>query len=363
MTHYLSHYIRSFLTQYLCHECNYSDNTIMAYRDSLKLLLKFLHENEGLDLHTLQPDQLTAERVRHFLDHLEQKRNCAISTRNARLAAIKSFAAYISREVPDYLELSRQISQIRLKQTEHKTADYLEDSELQAILKSVEQTENTTHRKRDQALLMLMYNTGARAQEIVDLTIDDLRLDQTPQVHITGKGRKQRSTPLWPETVNYLQEYLTIRNPADSKQQHLFLNHRNYPITRFGIRYIVKKYTKAALPTQPTLKHKTVSPHTFRHTTAMHLLQAGNELNMVRMWLGHASLNTTHMYVEIDMKMKERILATTTPPPASEKPPKWQQPEILKWLDELISPHSLCEVNSTGHPDKDHQLHITEQST
>ena len=229
MTHPLSHYIRCFLTQYLCHECNRSDNTIMAYRDSLKLFLRFCHENDNLDLHTLQTDQLTAERIRRFLDHLEHQRNCAISTRNARLAAIKSFAAYIGRETPEYLELSRQISQIRPKQTVHRTADYLEDSELQAILKCVEDDKENPRSKRDQALLMLMYNTGARAQEVVDLTIDDLRLDQTPQVHITGKGRKQRSTPLWPETVNLLNDYLAERAPANTSEQHLFLNHRRYP--------------------------------------------------------------------------------------------------------------------------------------
>jgi integrase/recombinase XerD len=363
MIHYLSHYIRCFLTQYLCHECNRSDNTIMAYRDSLKLLLRFIHENENMDLHEVQIDQFTAERVRRFLDHLETQRNCAVSTRNVRLAAIKSFTAYIGREAPEYLDLSRQISQIRSKQTEHKTADYLEDTELQAILTCVEKDESNINRTRDQALLMLMYNTGARAQEIVDLTIDDLRLDQTPQVHITGKGRKQRSTPLWPETVSFLKNHLADRTPTDPSEQHLFLNYRRYPITRFGIRYIVRKYTNAALATQPSLKRKTVTPHTFRHTTAMHLLQAGNELNMIRMWLGHASLNTTHMYVEIDMKMKQKILATTTPPPSPKSKPDWQQPEILKWLDELTESHTLCEVTHTGQAQVHPQLHITEHST
>ncbi len=208
-----------------------------------------------------------------------------------------------------------------------------------------------------------MYNTGARAQEIVDLTIDDLRLDQTPQVHVTGKGRKQRSTPLWPETVTLLKHYMEERNPADSSERHLFLNLRRYPITRFGIRYIVNKYTKAALPTQPSLARKNITPHTFRHTTAMHLLQAGNELNMVRMWLGHASLNTTHMYVEIDMKMKEKILQSTTPPQTTEETSNWQQPEILKWLDELITPNTLCEVKSPEHAQLTPQLHITDHFT
>ena len=125
----------------------------------------------------------------------------------------------------------------------------------------------------------------------------------------------------------------------------------------------MKKYTKAALPVQPTLERKVITPHTFRHTTAMHLLQAGNELNMVRMWLGHASLNTTHMYVEIDMKMKEKILATTTPPPAPTESPEWQQPEILKWLDELIDTHSLCEAIPAEHAQTHPQLHIAEHST
>lgn len=183
-----------------------------------------------------------------------------------------------------------------------------------------------------------MYNTGARVQEIVDLAVGDLRLDPPGQVKLIGKGRKQRACQLWPETIEALKNYLENRHSTAPNNQHLFLNANGTPITRFGIGYIITKYAKKASKRCPTLCKKTVGPHTFRHSTAMHLIQAGNDINMVRLWLGHADINTTHIYVEIDMEMKQKILNTSLPPQSSKgkrKSSKWKKPDILKWLDEL----------------------------
>ncbi len=169
-------------------------------------------------------------------------------------------------------------------------------------------------------------------------SVRNLRLNPPGQISLLGKGRKQRACPLWPETMDALSKYLEVRHPKDHNNERVFLNANGIPITRLGISYIIKKYTEKASIKCPTLNKKPVGPHTFRHSTAMHLVRAGNDINMVRLWLGHADINTTHIYVEIDMEMKQKILNTCKPPQSNEKKtkcPKWSYPDILKWLDEL----------------------------
>ena len=196
---------------------------------------------------------------------------------------------------------------------------------------------------RDKALLLLLYNTGARVSEIVQLKVIDLRLDGAAQVKLLGKGKKYRSCPLWPETLEALRDYLKQRTAKDPAAQQLFLNANGSPVTRFGVRYIISQYAAKAQSQCPSLAAKTVSPHTLRHTTAMHLLRAGNDINMVSYWLGHADINTTHIYVEIDMEMKRRMLQKTEAP-AVKKPPPWQKPDILLWLNALAKAPQLCAV-------------------
>ena len=177
----------------------------------------------------------------------------------------------------------------------------------------------------------------------MDLRIADLRLQTPYQVKLTGKGRKERLCPLWPETVTALQDYLTDRDP-DASEVPLFLNANGKPITRFGIRYIVRQYAAKAASLCPSMKSKKVGPHTLRHTTATHLLQSGNDISVVKDWLGHANINTTHGYVEIDMKMKQRALEACQPPKSKthRRRPKWMRPGILQWLDELSKRPALC---------------------
>ena len=269
-------------------------------------------------------------------------RSCSARTRNARLAAIHSLFAFIPREEPELLAQCQTIRAIPLKRTEHKTVNYLEETEMQAILDSVKSNSRTAI--RDRALLLLLYNTGARVSEIVELKLCDLRLDGTPQVDLLGKGRKHRACPLWPETVAALRAYLKQRIPKPPATEHLFLNANGMAVTRFGIRHITAKYAAASQHRCPSLKAKTVSPHTIRHTTAMHLLRSGNDVNMVSYWLGHVDINTTHLYLEIDMEMKCKMLEKTAAP-AINKKLAWKQPDVLQWLSELGKAPELCAVN------------------
>ena len=340
---YLSYYIRLFLIQFLPNEKGLSENTILAYRDTLKLLLKYCDEWLNLKIDTLPCDRIDDTIIRTFLDYLEEKRNCSKRTRNARLAAIKTFFYYLGRESPQYLDTSRKIDAIAQKKIPHKTVDYLDTEELDAVFQSIDV--NSRNGLRDKALLLFMYNTGARVKEVVDVKLSDLRLDAVSQVKLRGKGNKERMCPLWEETIEALKTYISVKKPQNQEDScHLFLNDRGKSITRFGINYIVKKYTGKAIQKQPSLKQKKVSSHTVRHTTAVHLLKAGNELNVVRLWLGHANLNTTHMYAEIDMEMKKEILMKVQPPTAKSKLKKWKMPKILEWLNELSEEAVLCEV-------------------
>jgi len=263
------------------------------------------------------------------------------STRNARLAAILCLFAFIAREEPILLPQCRRIRAIPLKRTRHEIVNYLEEKEMQAILDVVDI--NTRTGIRDRTLLLMLYNTGARVSEIVALKVSDLRLTGAGQVHLLGKGKKHRACPLWPETVTALKDYLRQRTPQEPIEQ-LFLNVNGAPITRFGIRYVIGKYGAVAQQQCPSIKAKTITPHTVRHTTAMHLLRAGNDVNMVSYWLGHADINTTHIYLEIDMEMKRKMLEKTAAPTFKEDIP-WRQPDILKWLNNLAKEQKLCEVN------------------
>jgi site-specific recombinase XerD len=250
------------------------------------------------------------------------------------------------------------IRAIPLKRTEHRTLDYLEENEMQAMLDSVQINSRTAI--RDQALFLLLYSTGARVSEIVELKLCDLRWDGIPQVDLLGKGRKHRACPLWPETVAALRAYLKQRTAKQPATEHLFLNANGVRITRFGIRYITAKYTAAVQHRCPSLKTKNIRPHTIRHTTAMHLLRSENDINMVSYWLGHVDINTTHIYLEIDMDMKRKMLEKTDAPTVNNKP-AWSKPDVLQWLNSLGKAPELCAVNweqmKTNPKNKD--LHFT----
>ena len=342
MTHVIAKFIKRFFSHYLPVRKGLAANTILAYRDAIKLLLCYASDTLHKSVEALCVEDIDESLVLDFLEHVESTRGCSPRTRNARLAAIRAFFGFIAREEPSLLLHSQMIRTIPLKRTQHKTVDYLEENEMQALLNAVNLNSRTG--LRDKALLLLLYNTGARVSEIVELKVADLRLDGAAQVKLLGKGNKYRSCPLWPETREALEDYLKQRTAKNPATQQLFLNANGSPITRFGIRHIIGKYAAKAQSQCPSIAYKTVNPHTIRHTTAMHLLRAGNDVNMVSYWLGHVDINTTHIYVEIDMEMKRRMLQKTAAP-AVKKPPPWQKPDVLQWLNALAKAPELCAVN------------------
>ena len=342
MTHSLANFMKRFFSHYLPVQKGLSVNTIAAYRDALKLLLCYAADTVPKPLDKLLVEDMAEKVVLGFLEYVQEGRSCSARTRNARLAAIHSLFAFIAREQPELLAHCQSIRAIPLKRTEHRTVDYLEEKEMQAILDSIEINSRTAI--RDRALLLLLYNTGARASEVVELKVGDLRLDGIGQVELLGKGRKHRACPLWPETVAALRAYLKQRTPKQPATEQLLLNSNGVSITRFGIRHITAKYAAAAQHRCPSIKTKTVSPHTLRHTTAMHLLRSGNDVNMVSYWLGHVDINTTHIYLEIDMEMKRKMIEKADAPAIKNKA-AWHKPDVLQWLNALGKAPELCAVN------------------
>jgi len=341
MTHMLANFIKRFFSHYLPVQKGLAVNTILGYRDAIKLLLCYGSDTLNKNVEELRVEDIDEPLVLDFLDHLENTRGCSPRTRNVRLAAIRALFGFIAREEPSLLLHCQSIRTIPIKRTQHQTIDYLEEKEMQALLNAVEL--NSRSGVRDKALLLFLYNTGARVSEIVELKVADLRFDGVAQVKLLGKGKKYRSCPLWPETVEALQDYLNQRTAKDPAIQQLFLNANGSPLTRFGVRHIIGKYATSAKSQCPSIATKTVNPHTIRHTTAMHLVRAGNDVNMVSYWLGHADINTTHIYVEIDMEMKRRMLEKTAAP-AVKKPPPWHKPDVLEWLNALAKAPQLCAV-------------------
>lgn len=343
MNHPLASIIKRFFSHYLPVQKGLSVNTILAYRDAVKLLLCYAADTQNIPVDKLAVEQIDEKMVLGFLDDCEQRRGCSPRTRNARLAAIRSLFDYIARQEPVLLVHCGQVRAIPLKRVEHKQVAYLDEKEMQAVLNAIDV--NSRSGMRDQALLMLLYNTGARVSEIVTLELEDLRLDDSAQIRIQGKGGKERSCPLWPETATALESYLQHRFPKVSDTQCVFLNANGDPITRFGIRYITRKYGVQAHAKHPDEAAKPINPHTIRHTCAMHLLRSGNDINMVSYWLGHADINTTHIYIEIDMEMKRKMITKAGAPEIESNVP-WQKPHVLQWLDRLAKEPQLCGVYS-----------------
>ena len=289
----------------------------------------FLTTYTGMKATKLTLDHLHADAVLAFLSDIEAKGNSA-TTRNLRLSALRTFFGYLVTQ--DMLRAGQyqKVIALPLKQTSQPLIGYLTVDEVKAILQSIDETTPTG--RRDYTLISLLYNTGARAQEICDLRVGHI-IDSPPSVIITGKGRKTRQVPLWPETAAILKAYIKNRD----LQQNVFQNARGLPLTRYGIHYIIGVRLKSAATICPSLAKKKVSPHTFRHTTAMHLLQSGVELTVIKSWLGHVNITTTHGYIEIDLKMKQKALELCSSVEDDIKLNKMisQNNDIVSWLSSL----------------------------
>lgn len=325
--------VQRFFRVHLIAQRNLSPHTLRAYRDALVLLLRFAAIRTGVDVANLELDQLGRDIVLAFLDHLEAKRHNSVRTRNARLAAIHSFFRFVAAEEPACAGLAREVLGIPFKRGPHGTVTCLDRAEVEHLLAAPDRTRPAG--RRDAALLWFLYNTGARAQEVVEVRIPAVRFAAPAQVRLSGKGRKERLCPLWPETVGLLRDMFRDRGVADDDDAPLFLSAAGRPLTRFGLRHIVRECVRRGAAVSPSLAAKRISPHTLRHTTALHLLQSGVELNVVRSWLGHASIETTHAYIEIDLEMKRAALEAASPSPLRMGPPRWQKPDVLRWLEAL----------------------------
>jgi len=344
--------VEKFFHHYLAGQKGASQNTIASYSDCLRLLFSYGCESLGKKIDALQIEDIDAELVLAFLDHLEQARGNSTQSRNNRLAAIRSFMRYAAIEEPALVAQCARICQIPTKKSPHRQIQSLEEQEVSALLETPDR--NTLSGTRDYALLLLFYNSGARVQEIVDLKIESVRWDAPYQITLRGKGNKERVLPLWPETIQALEDYLKKREFQGCSDEHLFLNARGQALSRFGINHIVSKLQEKAAEKCPTLKQKKVNPHTFRHTTALHLIRSGNAISVVKEWLGHADINTTHHYVEIDMKMKEKALEACEVPSAASSKPRtrpWHKPDLLQWLESLGRPSKiLCAATNSKKP-------------
>ncbi len=325
--------LKFFLSEYLPRQQNASRLTILAYRDSLKLLLAELARAKGKHVDRLTFDDLDRSGVLHFLDSLEHERGCAVITRNAQLTAIRSFFRSVAARHPGHLEASAQILGIPNKRTDSKVIDYLTLDELNAVLQTIDVT--TPSGRRDDALVRFLHNTGARIQEALNVLACDLLLEAPAHVRLHGKGRKERICPLWPDTATRLLQLLGERGVGPEERAPVFANRAGAALTRFGARYILTKYVGRASQRMPTLAKKRIHPHSMRHTTALHLLQSGVDLNTVRCWLGHASVVTTNRYIEMDVEAKRAVLESFKAPVDGSHPTAPKDESLLRWLESL----------------------------
>jgi len=389
VTNTLAPALQDFFTKYLPESRGLSRHTLLSYRDTLVLLLRFVAGLRNKTPVTLELDAISPEAVLAFLNHLEEERHNKTSSRNVRLAAIHAFFRYITINMPESIDQAQRILAIPFKRTVTRPIDYLEYEELHAVLSNIDRA--TRDGRRDYALLALMFNSGARAQEIVDLSACDLQLESPKQVKLFGKGRKTRICPLWPQTAQVLKEFVSERmlegntwcgqrdrvmlatlyntgarvseliglttgsvvlegsacvhlHGKGRKQrtvplwrttasqlrqwlqchpraanQPLFPNRAGGPMTRTGVTDRLKLAVTTAAKRFPELKKRHISPHTIRHSTAMHLLQSGVDLTVIALWLGHESTATTHVYVEADLAMKESALNALRAPTIKSK--------------------------------------------
>ena len=302
--------VQLFFTEYLVAQRALSPRTIASYRDAMMLFLEFAHnrlskEPTALKLADIKPDLILA-----FLDHLEQQRNNSVHSRNLRLTALRAFLKFASRRDISSFHVIQQALGVPMKRFERPMLGFLSREEMLAV---IGQPGDTWTSQRDHLLLTMLYNTGARVSEIIGVRVGDVVLDESACVHLHGKGRKQRSTPLWKSTVQEIRAWLK-RNPALKADDALLPNRDGHAMTRFNVTQRLEIAVAKASEVHSSLSKRKISPHTVRHTVAMHLLQSGVAFSVIALWLGHESTTTTHRYVEANLEMKEKALAKLQEP-------------------------------------------------
>ena len=305
----LAPHLQIFFIQYLQSNKRASGQTIAAYRDTFRLLLQFIQQTQSIEPSKLRLPDLDANTLLSFLDHLEIKRNNSVRSRNARLAAIRSFFRFVALREPDCIALVTQVMAIPVKRHDRRIVAYLTKEEIGSILAAPDPS--VWLGRRDHALLLTLYNTGARVSELITLQQSQLHMGTHTFLQLLGKGRKERVVPLWPKTAQVLRSW--FREIGEQPNRLVFPNAHGGSLTRQGANYILSQIVQRAQSTCPSLKTKRVSPHVFRHTTAMHLLQAGVDTETIALWLGHENVQTTHVYVEADLAAKEKALDKLSP--------------------------------------------------
>ena len=324
--------LTAYFSTYLPLTCGVSPNTCNSYRDAFKLLLLYFQEEKGVPANSIELRMLNRNLVSDFLDWLEAQRKVSGTTRNQRLAAMKAFAHYVQYRNPEYLENCTDIITMRPKKHEKPVIPFLTEDELKALL--AQPDPSTRHGLRDLTLLSLLYDSGARVQEITDLQLKDIRLTNPAMVTLTGKGRKARQVPLMKETCTLLDTY--IRNfdlNSEPLTAPLFFNKKGEALSRYGITYILKKYVSKAELDGSARK---ISPHGLRHTKAMHLLRAGVNMIYIRDFLGHVDISTTEVYARIDAEMKRKVFEEKVPNFTPNTTMPWEEDkDLLQWLTQF----------------------------
>ena len=325
--------VQKFFLTWLMAQRNVSPQTIKSYRDTFRILLHYFETAYNIKPSVISVDCLNAEYILGFLDFLEKERGNQPRTINTRLSAISSFLKFLSFEVPEYSGLLSRSLSIPYRKEEKREVDFLTTDEYQALVEACQA--NSELGCRDHLMLILLYNTGVRVSELVGLKGKDIINDTKgipSYIHIHGKGRKTRDVPLWKTTAIFLQKFMELHRTDNTAK--LFTNRTKDDLTRSGVRYRLRCLVKKAAEKTPSMRRKTISPHTFRHTVALNLLQAGVDISTIAIWLGHESIETTHKYMAADIEMKRRTLEKIQEPGGN--PFKFRPDDaVLAFLDSL----------------------------
>lgn len=305
----LAPHVQAFFTEHLCHHKRVSPQTLASCRDSFRLLLTFIQETARIEPSALCMADLDAPTILAFLDYLEHQRGNTIRSRNIRLSALRTFFRFVALRDPESIGLVTRVLAIPVKREDKKLVGSLTRPEIEALIAAPDQRHWIG--RRDHALLLTLYNSGARVSEIATLKREQVSFGATTFLELHGKGRKERTVPLWPPTSRVLQVW--FRELGEERSLMAFPNARGRPLARHSVNYLIQKAVQGAAPNCPSLLTRPVTPHLVRHTTATHLLQAGIDIATIALWLGHESIETTHVYLEADLATKERALQKLAP--------------------------------------------------
>ena len=330
-------HLTGFLSKYLPGQRNLSANTIASYRDAFKLFLIFCEAEKKKKVNGLKLADISRELVVEYLTWLEEERSCSISTRNQRLAAFRSFFHYVSASAPETLLVCQKIFSIPMKKNAQQIMSYFSPEGLHLLLQQPDTS--TRQGRRDHALLVLLYDSAARVQEIADLCVRDVRLENPATVTLRGKGRKTRIVPLTSKTASIIKQYFHERGwlgRTASLDFPVFMNNRKLKLTRAGIAYILDKYVEAARRKNDGFIPRKPTPHSLRHSKAIHLLRSGVPLIYIRDFLGHVSVTTTEIYAKVDAEEKMKALESAYEIPSQNLVPDWEADKgLMAWLEDL----------------------------